>query len=1823
MAGSLALAAKFDIKECINPLKNAKKNSLVSVVLVHHNRANLLKEAIKSIEAQTYPNIEVILVDDGSTDADSIAFLDELAWKWWEEKGWKVVREPNRYLGASRNTGVKYATGNFVVFMDDDDFAKPHQIETFVKVALNTKASVITSGHDIFVGNSAPSGKSARRYTPLGAAVLPGMLENIFGDSAMFVERNYFVESGGFTEEQGLGFEDYEFLAKVALNGHHLEAVSEPLHWYRLHQGTMSESTNLKANQLRMLRAYTDRHWTASQRQKDLLEYTQKEFFKAGASPSEYKRDLAFMDRVLNNFVSSFSSLGVNSTHMGANSTHTSLLQSTTSSGIFSSQAPLSSSGISASSSLTTSTVSVSSTRTSSVTPSHTFSPNPCVNVCTVPAIVDMDPSFIPDTFRGVNISVMAYNIETSQLEIEVQSNDLSYKVIPKSAYTIGAKGTNGLTRISLDTKVFLETLRPVSGLPGTFTLILNQGVSFSAFDFTVYVTSSSILNGLAPMNFTVGEPIQVAFSGEHMLATKAPTCLFVDRRNNEYFWTVPSVYDFAASRGICEAPAATQATLFDFYISFNQPKNYLQYALHRYLPAISLSNSNTEVQIAILGAAPVAKSAIFDDSGTFIIVEFDLPIALKSDDDIVYCDDVFNTAPLGITGSSLLAETLEDCFVEIGGVDLLNVYLDGLFVEKFASQVIKPGDNITVKADAIVAGDVPFSQSKSSSTVVAAPASPDAPVIMAVSPSKIGGCSDFSLDVSQSYGSGGRAFTLLTVDVVPRLSGFQAAADGLKVLLNAQAPLILNGSLTEFFISASILKAINGNNGLENAVYDITITMKNAWERTATKTIELTSSVERFVPNAIIYGLGATEVDTRNYNSIAAVVSLPNIQACQDLANITYSFSWTLIGNTSTASDIQSSDSKLDLEPFTLLPNTDYTATVVISPRLLDAPLYSYSYPFRTALDTIITSAGSSRSVGASQYLILDAEIENDAYSVLPIDNFACVWNCTAQDGNSCQYSNGTQIILPSTCKSIDLTGKMSVGIYEFLVNATNSVTGAVTSYQSSTFIEISAGIVPEVSIDASSTNPSSWDESFSLIANVAASSIASVESIDFTWTSEPTCNSKKYSTVDLVYPRTLSVPLISSAENTLKFVPGALSPGASYCFKVSVTDTLNDDKTGYALAIIRVLEAPSGGSCAPSNSYTAANVVELSEFKDDLIFSCKGWTTDKQSFPLLYSFEMKPINSSTWTVLSPISRITDLKLSLSQGSYQIRANVTDSSGSKAVATSRQIFRINVRPLTFVVRRSPQGIYKRQNTRNDAYYTFVSDWLVQKLADFEQTRNSIGLITSISSVAFVGFEMPSIQKHIQLQSQLFTTINKAISDKVVTVDDSGAAFLLSSLQLGVGLSCGLPAANLNQSITLLDKILDTANTTLSTRSSSISSVTANFALLTLNNIMCSTRSTSASVQEKQNSILQKLSGALLRRASCGQTTVSSELSNITSIIGKAASVQYTFNKIRTFGQFSIDASSFNESAIAPDGCPLFQRGTKDSTQYPNGPYLDIDSKVYQMSYLLRSGAPAEVKNAAVNFSIPVDSAFASQFGVATHDLICSFVQYTDATENVKTSTLSTSGCTTVSVIVTGGVTTVNCQCTHLSDFVIGAQLKVVVPSSSSTVAASDNAAAPIATSTSVTTAVPTNVASSVRASATSRTTSSAIAGLAPATSTATAEAAGLSTGALAGIIVGSVIGAAALIALGLYVGYRVIPNKRNIYAPSSGPGDAESQQPEEPRKNKSNRHIVIDETPQIAPDAKSNKKRGSLDKDANSTNGMDEKGKSPNRNAPGYGDFS
>ncbi|MGB9586505.1 MAG: glycosyltransferase family 2 protein, partial [Anaerolineales bacterium] len=250
------------VKENVPPMAFSQNPSqpLVSVCIPHYNRPVQLKQAITSIEQQSYPNFEVIVVDDGSTQAEAKVYLKELEKK-FAPRGWKVLYQKNSYPGAARNHAARFAKGEYLFFMDDDNLAKPNELETFVKVAQVSGAGILTCMSDLFMDHQNPLETTLTGYKRLlflGSAPALGLFINCFGDMNSIIRKVVFEQIGGFTEDYGIGFEDWEFFAKASLLGYDLEVIPEALFWYRKTLSGVNEKTPLHANHLRVARPYLE-----------------------------------------------------------------------------------------------------------------------------------------------------------------------------------------------------------------------------------------------------------------------------------------------------------------------------------------------------------------------------------------------------------------------------------------------------------------------------------------------------------------------------------------------------------------------------------------------------------------------------------------------------------------------------------------------------------------------------------------------------------------------------------------------------------------------------------------------------------------------------------------------------------------------------------------------------------------------------------------------------------------------------------------------------------------------------------------------------------------------------------------------------------------------------------------------------------------------------------------------------------------------------------------------------------------------------------------------------------------------------------------------------------------------------------------------------------------------------------------------------------------------------------------------------------------------------------------------------------------------------
>ena len=236
---------KSEFKE-IDHAQNSNAKELVSVIVPVFNESKHLKDCIKSVKAQTYENIEIILVDDGSTDPDLDRTLSSLQ----NKSGIKIYRHfKNLGLPAARNTGVSKADGSFVHFLDSDDLLAPWAIAFKVELFLRFQKSHMPAGSAsgvVQVGEqfSLEELGLLKKQTPKPFFVdsLSHPLENPFAVHEPMLTKDSIVDVGGFDEAMTAGGEDFDFWTRLFLSGKTIVADKTPSAIYRQKKGGMIHS---------------------------------------------------------------------------------------------------------------------------------------------------------------------------------------------------------------------------------------------------------------------------------------------------------------------------------------------------------------------------------------------------------------------------------------------------------------------------------------------------------------------------------------------------------------------------------------------------------------------------------------------------------------------------------------------------------------------------------------------------------------------------------------------------------------------------------------------------------------------------------------------------------------------------------------------------------------------------------------------------------------------------------------------------------------------------------------------------------------------------------------------------------------------------------------------------------------------------------------------------------------------------------------------------------------------------------------------------------------------------------------------------------------------------------------------------------------------------------------------------------------------------------------------------------------------------------------------------------------------------------------------
>jgi glycosyltransferase involved in cell wall biosynthesis len=201
---------------------------LVSIVIACFNDGKYLNDSVRSVLSQTYPRLEIIIVDDGSTDLETKKILTQSKWPMTT-----IINIEHRGAAVARNIGISFAKGKYILSLDADDRIHSSYIDKAVSI-LETQKEV-----GIVYCQAEYFGKVKGHWDLPPYSFERMLLDNIIFVTALFRKTDW-QDVGGFDEGLIHGMEDYDFWLSLLEIDKQVVQIPEVLFFYRIREGSRS-----------------------------------------------------------------------------------------------------------------------------------------------------------------------------------------------------------------------------------------------------------------------------------------------------------------------------------------------------------------------------------------------------------------------------------------------------------------------------------------------------------------------------------------------------------------------------------------------------------------------------------------------------------------------------------------------------------------------------------------------------------------------------------------------------------------------------------------------------------------------------------------------------------------------------------------------------------------------------------------------------------------------------------------------------------------------------------------------------------------------------------------------------------------------------------------------------------------------------------------------------------------------------------------------------------------------------------------------------------------------------------------------------------------------------------------------------------------------------------------------------------------------------------------------------------------------------------------------------------------------------------------------
>lgn len=215
---------------------------LVSVIMPCYNDGEYIQEAIESIKTQTYKDWELIIIDDGSDDTNTVNIINSI-----KDDRITILHTNHLRPAGARNYGIEHAKGKYILPVDSDDKIDPTYMKKAVEIIESEEAiGVVYCYADLF-------GEKSGRWELPDYSFEKMLLDNVVFVTALFYKEDW-ENVGGFNTQLLAGMEDYDFWLGILALGRKIYQIPEVLFHYRIKP--VSRTTGFQSDYVQMQQTY-------------------------------------------------------------------------------------------------------------------------------------------------------------------------------------------------------------------------------------------------------------------------------------------------------------------------------------------------------------------------------------------------------------------------------------------------------------------------------------------------------------------------------------------------------------------------------------------------------------------------------------------------------------------------------------------------------------------------------------------------------------------------------------------------------------------------------------------------------------------------------------------------------------------------------------------------------------------------------------------------------------------------------------------------------------------------------------------------------------------------------------------------------------------------------------------------------------------------------------------------------------------------------------------------------------------------------------------------------------------------------------------------------------------------------------------------------------------------------------------------------------------------------------------------------------------------------------------------------------------------------